>query len=64
MRVKDKPERFEAKQLADVEYIAHTPDFKGPMACGGRGSGDRVLLTWRPAGTTRRVVAIEFLPRK
>jgi hypothetical protein len=64
LRVKDKPERFEAARLADVEYIAHTPEFKGPMACGGRGSGDRVLLTWKTAGTARRVVAIEFLPRK
>ena len=64
VRVKDKPERFEALRLADVEYIAHTPDFKGPMSCGGRGSGDPVLLTWKKAGTTRRVVAVEFLPRR
>jgi hypothetical protein len=64
MRVKDKPEKFDAARLGDVEYIAHTPDFKGPMTCGGRGSGDRVLLTWKTAGTARRVVAIEFLPRK
>jgi hypothetical protein len=64
VRVKDKPERFEAAQLADVEYIAHTPDFKGPMSCGGRGSGDRVRLTWKTAGPARRAVAIEFLPRK
>ena len=64
LRVTDKPERFEAARLADVEYIAHTPDFKGPMSCGGRGPGDRVLLTWKTAGTARRAVAIEFLPRK
>lgn len=64
VRVKDKPERFEAARLTDVEYIAHTPDFKGPMSCGGRGSGDRVLLTWTTAGTARRAVAVEFLPRK
>ena len=64
VRVKDQPEKFEAARLADVEYIAHTPDFKGPMACGGRGAGDRVRLTWKKAGTARRVVAVEFLPRK
>jgi hypothetical protein len=64
LKVNDKPEKFEAPRLADVEYIAHTPDFKGPMSCGGRGAGDRVLLTWKKAGTTRRVVAIEFLPGK
>jgi hypothetical protein len=64
VRVKDQPEKFEAARLADVEYIAHTPDFKGPMSCGGRGAGDRVRLTWKKAGTARRVVAVEFLPRK
>jgi hypothetical protein len=63
LRVKDAVERFEAPQLGDVEYIAHTPDFKGPMTCGGRGKGDRVRLTWKKATNTRRAVAIEFLPR-
>lgn len=62
MRVGEKVERFEALQLTDVEYIAHTPDFKGPMTCGGRGKGDRVRLTWKKAGASRRVVAVEFLP--
>ena len=64
VRVKDRPEKFEAARLGDVEYIAHTPDFKGPMSCGGRGAGDRVRLTWKKAGAVRRVVAVEFLPRK
>lgn len=64
MRVGDKVERFEARRLGDVEYIAHTPDFKGPMTCGGRGKGDRVRLTWKQDGKTRRPVAIEFLPAK
>jgi len=64
MRVGDKVERFEARRLGDVEYIAYTPDFKGPMACGGRGKGDRVRLTWKKDGKTRRPVAIEFLPEK
>jgi hypothetical protein len=62
MSVDDKVERFEAARLADVEYIAHTPDFKGPMTCGGRGDGDRVRLTWKKDGEVRRVVAVEFLP--
>jgi len=64
MRVENKPEKFVAERLSDVEYIAHTPDFKGPMSCGGRGPGDPVLLTWKKAGTARRAVAVEFLPRK
>jgi hypothetical protein len=62
LRVGKKVERFEAAQLTDVEYIAHTPDFKGPMTCGGRGKGDRVRLTFTKHGDTRRVVAVEFLP--
>jgi hypothetical protein len=64
IKVKDRAERFEAPRLGDVDYIAHTPDFKGPMSCGGRGPGDRVLVTWKKAGTARRVVAIEFLPKE
>jgi hypothetical protein len=64
MRVGDKVERFEAARLADVEYIAHTPDFRGPMTCGGRGDGDRVRMTWRKDGEVRRAVALEFLPAK
>lgn len=62
MRAGKKVERFESPRLADVDYIAHTPTFKGPMTCGGRGKGDLVRLTWKKAGNTRRVVAIEFLP--
>jgi hypothetical protein len=64
MRVGNKVERFEAARLGDVEYIAHTPDFKGPMTCGGRGKGDRVRLTWTKDEGTRRAVAVEFLPKE
>jgi hypothetical protein len=64
VKVKDRAEPFEAPRLADVDYIAHTPDFKGPMSCGGRGAGDPVRVTWKKDGTARRVVAIEFLPKK
>jgi hypothetical protein len=64
LRVKDKPERYEVARLDDVEFIAHTPNVKGPFTCGGRGAGDRVFLTWKPTGKTRTVVAVEFLPRE
>ncbi len=64
MRAGRNVERFESPQLADVDYIAYTPTFKGPMTCGGRGKGDLVRLTWKKAGNTRRVVALEFLPPK
>jgi hypothetical protein len=63
VKLKDRVEKYEADRLGDVEYIAYTPDFKGPMSCGGRASGDPVLLTWKTVGKARRVVAVEFLPR-
>lgn len=64
VRVQDKPEKYEAARLGDVEFLAHTPDFKGPVTCGGRGRGDRVFLTWKTTGKTRTAVAVEFLPRE
>ena len=63
MKLKDRVAKYEAPRLDAVEYIAHTPDFKGPMTCGGRMAGDPVFLTWKPAGKGTRVVAVEFLPR-
>lgn len=44
MRVGDAVGRFAAPRLADVEFIALTPEFKGPMTCGGRGGGDLVRV--------------------
>jgi hypothetical protein len=64
MKLKDRVAKYQAPRLDAVDYIAHTPDFKGPMTCGGRLAGDPVFLTWKPAGTGTRVVAVEFLPRK
>jgi hypothetical protein len=63
VKLKDRVGKYQASRLDAVEYIAYTPDFKGPMSCGGRGPGDRVYLTWKAAGTAARVVAVEFLPR-
>ena len=54
------PAKYTAPSLASVDYIAHTPTFRGPVSCGGRTPPDRVYLTWLPA--TKRVVAVEFLP--
>jgi len=64
LSVKGKPEKYEAARLGDVDFLAHTPDFKGPVMCGGRGAGDRVFLTWKTTAKTRTVVAVEFLPRE
>jgi hypothetical protein len=56
------PMKFTAPSLTSVDYIAHTPTFRGPVSCGGRTPPDRVYLTWVPS--TKRVVAVEFLPPK
>src|SRR5258705_3391688 len=64
VKLKDRVEKYQAPRLAAVEYIAHTPDFRGPMTCGGRMPGDPVLLTWKTVGSSARVIAVEFLPRK
>ena len=54
------PARYSAPTLGSVEYIAHTPTFRGPVSCGGRTPPDRVYLTWAPA--SKRAIALEFLP--
>ena len=64
MKTKDGVAKYQAPRLDAVEYIAHTPSFKGPMTCGGRMAGDPVYLTWTTAGAGPRVVAVEFLPKK
>ena len=56
------PAKFTAPSLTSVEYIAHTPTFRGPVTCGGRTPPERVYLTWVPS--TKRVVALEFLASK
>ena len=56
------PAKYSAPSLGSVEYIAHTPTFRGPVSCGGRTPPDRVYLTWLTAN--KRVVAVEFLSRE
>jgi len=63
LKLKDRVAKYQAPRLDAVEYIAYTPDFKGPMSCGGRAPADPVYLTWKTVGTTPRVVAVEFLRR-
>ena len=61
LQVNDKPARYFAPTLASVDYIAHRPDFRGPVTCGGRTPPDRVYLTFKRTGANEQVVAIEFL---
>jgi len=64
VKLKDRVAKYQAPRLDAVDYIAHTPDFRGPMSCGGRMQGDPVFLTWKTVGKAPQVVAVEFLPRK
>jgi hypothetical protein len=64
IRSKDGVAKYQAPRLDAVDYIAHTPTFRGPMSCGGRTPADLVFLTWKTVGGAPRVVAVEFLPKK
>jgi hypothetical protein len=64
MKVNGSVARYQAPRLDAVDYIAHTPSFRGPMSCGGRMPGDPVYLTWKTVGGAPRVIAVEFLPKK
>ena len=64
VKLPDRVARYYAPRLDAVDYIAHTPDFRGPMTCGGRMPGDPVFLTWKTVKNAPQVVAVEFLPRK
>ena len=64
LQVKDKPARYTAPTLASVEFVAHTPTFRGPVTCGGKTPPEHVYLTWKTVAGAPRVVALEFLPPK
>jgi hypothetical protein len=59
-----KPVKYSAPSLTSVDFIAHTPDFRGPVSCGGKTPPERIYLTWKTVSRTDRVVAVEFLPGK
>jgi len=63
VKMKDGVAKYQALRLDAVDYIAHTPSFRGPMTCGGRMPGDPVYLTWKTVGGAPRVIAVEFLPK-
>jgi hypothetical protein len=62
LEVMKKPERYAAPTLASVEFVAHTPTFRGPVTCGGKTPPERVYLTWKTVAGAPRVIAVEFLP--
>lgn len=64
VQVKNKPaaEKYTAPTLGSVDFIAHTPTFRGPVSCGGKTPPDHVFVTWKTVAGAPRVVAVEFLP--
>jgi Tfp pilus assembly protein PilF len=59
-------ERFAAPAMNGVTFISHREDLRGGVECAPRTPPDRVYVTWREddrPGATRRVVAVEFLPK-
>ena len=64
LQMKDKSvAKYAAPTLGSVEFIAHRPDFRGPVTCGGKTPPEHVYLTYKKVGSTDRVIAVEFLPR-
>jgi hypothetical protein len=64
LKAKDRVLKYQAPRLTAVDYIAYTPNFRGPVSCGGRTPAEPVILTWKTIEKTDTVVAVEFLPRK
>ena len=60
---KDRVATYTAPRLDAVDYIAHNPNFRGPVSCGGYTPAEHVFVTWKKAEGASRAVAIEFLPR-
>jgi hypothetical protein len=63
LKAGDRVLKYDAPRLDFVEYIAHTPRFRGPVACGGYAPAEHVYLTWKKVNGADRAVAIEFLPK-
>lgn len=56
--------RFPAPRLDAVDFITYRDDLKGSITCGPLKEAPRVYVTFTGAtADTRRVVAIEFLPK-
>ena len=65
VQLKDKAvAKYAAPTLGSVEFIAHRPDFRGPVSCGGKTPPEHVFLTHKKVAGADRVVAVEFLPRQ
>lgn len=63
VKTKEKVMTYTAARLDAVDYIAHNPNFRGPVSCGGYTPSEHVYVTSKKVNGTTRPVAIEFLPR-
>jgi hypothetical protein len=61
VKAKDKVVTYTAARLDAVEYIAHNPNFRGPVSCGGYSPPEHVYVTSKKVNGAIRPVAIEFL---
>jgi len=61
VKTRDKVVTYSAARLDAVEYIAHNPNFRGPVSCGGYTPPEHVYVTSRKVKGAARPVAIEFL---
>ncbi len=55
--------QYTAPQLTAIDFVVYRKDFKGPVTCEGFGDGEPVYITWKPEGSARRAIAVEFLPK-
>lgn len=63
VKAKDKVMMYTAARLDAVDYIAHNPNFRGPVSCAGYTPPEHVFVTSKKVNGANRPVAIEFLPR-
>lgn len=63
VKAKDKVMMYTAARLDAVDYIAHNPNFRGPVSCVGYTPPEHVFVTSKKVNGANRPVAIEFLPR-
>ena len=67
LKTPDGPFAASAPQFGDVDFITYRSDLSGGINCGPLKEPLAVYVTWKPVGPkaeSRRVVAIEFLPKR
>jgi hypothetical protein len=63
VKARDQVVTFTSPRLDAVEFIAHNPNFRGPVSCGGYTPAEHVFVTSKKVNGAAKPVAIEFLPK-